>query len=176
MEIEDCYLLGDFGVSLDRAIVAEPGPLRFGDWTQQGYLHYAGSMIYHATYDHRPGDQVVLRLGEYCATTVAVHVDGALAGHIPWRAANGLDLTPHLHEGPNRIDIEVVGSPRNMLGPLHLKAGHEPWTDWRSFRTTDERYTPDYMTEPYGLFTPVQVWVSGSTEQDTLGPYLWEDR
>jgi hypothetical protein len=176
MEVEDCYLLGDFGVGLDRAIGAEPDTLRFGDWTAQGYLHYAGSMIYHATYDHRPGDQAVLRLGEYCATTVAVHVDGALAGHIPWRAANGLDLTPYLHEGPNRIAIEVVGSPRNMLGPLHLKAGHEAWTDWRSFRTTGERYTPDYVTEPCGLFTPVQICVSSSTEQDTSGPYLWEDR
>jgi hypothetical protein len=176
MEVEDCYLLGDFGVSLDRTIVAEPHTLHFGDWTQQGYLHYAGSMIYHATYEHRPDEQVLLRLGKYRATTVAVHVNGGLAGHIPWRAANGPDLTPHLQEGPNRIGIEVVGSPRNMFGPLHLKAGHEAWTDWRSFRTTGERYTSDYVTEPYGLFTPVQIWVCDPHGQNTSGPYLWEDR
>ena len=176
MEVEDCYLLGGFGVSLDRTIVAEPNTLHFGDWTQQGYLHYAGSMIYLATYDHRPGEQVMLRLGKSRATTVAVHVNGVLAGHIPWRAANALDLTPRLHEGPNRIDIEVVGSPRNMLGPLHLKAGHEAWTDWRSFRTIGERYTPDYVTEPYGLFTPVQIWVCDPHGPNTSGPYLWEDR
>ena len=176
MEIEDCYLLGDFGVSLDRALVVEPPTLHFGDWGPQGYLHYAGSMIYHAAYEHRPGEQVILELGDYRATTVAIHVDGVLAGHVPWRAANGLDLTAFLKDGPNRIDIEVVGSPRNMLGPLHLKAGHEAWTDWRSFRTTGERYTPDYVVVPYGLTSPVRLLAASPDHQDTTGPYLWEDR
>ncbi len=158
MEVEDCYLIGDFGVSIARAMVAEPDTLHFGDWCLQGYPHYAGSMIYHAEYAHRHGEQVMLTLGEHRATTVAVHVNGALAGHIPWRAANGLDLTPHLREGVNRIDIEVVGSPRNMLGPLHLRPGDERWTDWRSFRPTGERYTPDYVLVPYGLIGQVQIW------------------
>src|SRR5690606_5026070 len=129
MEVEDCYLLGDFGVGVDRAIVAEPAALRFGDWCLQGYPHYAGSIVYHATYTYQPGARVTLRLGAYAATTVAVRVNGALAGHVPWRAANGLDVTPHLRVGENAIDIEVVSSPRNMLGPLHLKPGDEAWTD-----------------------------------------------
>jgi hypothetical protein len=168
--------LGDFGVNLDRTLVAEPPTLHFGDWGLQGYLHYAGSMIYHATYEHTPGEQAILELGDYRATTVAIHVNGTLAGHIPWRAANGLDLTAFLLAGPNRIDIEVVGTPRNMLGPLHLKAGDEAWTDWRSFRTTGERYTPEYMVVPYGLMTPVRILVTSPDSPDTSGPYLWEDR
>jgi hypothetical protein len=176
MEIEDCYLLGDFGVNLDRALVVEPLTLHFGDWGPQGYLHYAGSMIYHATYEHTPGEQVILELGDFRATTVAIHVNGALAGHIPWRAANGLDLTAFLQPGPNRIDIEAVGSPRNMLGPLHLKAGDEAWTDWRSFRTTGERYTPEYVVVPYGLMTPVRILAASPAVPNTTGPYLWEDR
>jgi hypothetical protein len=176
MEVEDCYLLGDFGVNLDRVLVAEPHTLHFSDWGAQGYLHYAGSIIYHATYEHTSGEQVILELGEVRATTVAVHVNGALAGHIPWRAANGLDLTALLVGGSNRIDVEVVGSPRNMLGPLHLKAGDEAWTDWRSFRTTGERYTPDYVVVPYGLMTPVRLLAASPDAADTTGPYLWEDR
>jgi hypothetical protein len=176
MEIEDCYLLGDFGVGLDRALVAEPPTLHFGDWGPQGYLHYAGRMIYHAIYEHMPGERVILELGDYRATTVVIHVNDRLAGHIPWRAANGLDLTAFLQDGTNRIDIEVVGSPRNMLGPLHLKPGDEAWTDWRSFRTTGERYTPDYVVVPYGLMTPVRLLAASPDQQDTSGPYLWEDR
>ena len=176
MEVEDCYLLGDFGVDANRVIVAEPERLRFGDWGLQGYLHYAGSMIYHETYTHCPGEHVHLVLGSYAATTVAVHVNGVLTSHIPWRAANDLDLTPYLCEGENQIDIEVVGSPRNMLGPLHLKAGDEPWTDWRSFRTTGERYTPDYVVVPYGLLGPIQVRVWTPQATDNTEPYLWEDR
>jgi hypothetical protein len=117
-------------------------------------------MIYHTTYEHQPGERVELFLGEHKATTVAVHVNGVLAGHIPWRAANGLALTEHLRAGSNDIGIEAVGSPRNMLGPLHLSAGDEAWTDWRSFRSTSDRYTPEYMLVPYGLMGQVQIRAS----------------
>ena len=157
MELEDCFLLGDFSVSVDRAIVAEPHTLRFGDWTLQGYPHYAGSMIYHAQVCCEPGERLTLHLGEVSAVDVAVWVNGSLAGHIPWRAANGLDITPYVAPGVNNVDIEVVGSPRNMLGPLHLATGHEPWTDWRSFRRTDETYTPEYVLQPWGLMGQVKV-------------------
>jgi len=157
MEIEDCFILGDFAVSLDREIVAEPKVLHFGDWTKQGYLHYAGSMIYHGVLEHRQGESRRLWLGEFRAVGVAVVVNDALAGHIPWEAANGLDITRYLVPGTNSVDLEVVGSPRNMLGPLHLAPGREPWTEWRSFRRTDETYTPDYVVYPWGLYR--QVWV-----------------
>lgn len=47
MEVEDIYLIGQFGVDASRSIVAEPETLAFGDWCEQGYPHYCGSMIYH---------------------------------------------------------------------------------------------------------------------------------
>ncbi|MDI7276732.1 MAG: hypothetical protein QME94_12200, partial [Anaerolineae bacterium] len=157
MELEDCFLLGDFGVSIDRQIIAEPSALHFGDWTTQGYPHYAGSMIYHGRLEHEPGERVRLFLGEYKAVHVAVFVNGQLAGHIPWASANGLDITPYLGPGTNNVDIEVVSSPRNMLGPLHLAAGREPWTDWRSFRRTDDTFTPEYVLQPWGLIGQVRL-------------------
>jgi hypothetical protein len=156
-EIEDCFILGDFGVSPDRAIVAEPTVLYFGDWTKQGYLHYAGSMVYHGKVEHREGELRRLWLGEARAVHVAVIVNGTLAGHIPWVPANGLDITRCLIPGDNSVDIEVVSSPRNMLGPLHLATGREPWTDWRSFRRTDDTYTADYVVYPWGLYGQVCV-------------------
>ncbi|MBI5304720.1 MAG: hypothetical protein HY868_21480 [Chloroflexi bacterium] len=157
MELEDCFLLGDFAVSPERVIVAEPGSLHFGDWTAQGYLHYTGSMIYRGRVEHRAGETVRLWLGEYRATHVAVFVNGKLAGHIPWLAANGLDLTPYLVAGINSVDIEVVSSPRNMLGPLHRAPGYEPWTDWKSFRCTDATFTPGYVVHPWGLYGQVRL-------------------
>ncbi len=159
MELEDCYLLGGFGVSIDRAVIAEPDILHFGDWTTQGYPHYAGSMMYHSVIEHtaKEGERVRVYLGDYEAVHVAVHVNGELAGHIPWISANGLDITDHLAPGENALAIEVVSSPRNMLGPLHLATGREPWTDWRSFRRTDETYTPDYVFKSWGLVGQVRV-------------------
>jgi len=44
-----------------------------------------------------------------------------------------------------------------MLGPLHLATGREPWTDWRSFRRTDETYTPDYVLKQWGLIGQIHV-------------------
>ena len=159
MEIEDCFILGDFAVSPDRVIVAEPKTLHFGDWTMQGYLHYAGSMIYRGNVEHHAGETVRLWLGENRAVHVAIFVNGTLAGHIPWQAANArsVDITRFLVPGNNDVDIEVVSSPRNMLGPLHLAAGHEPWTDWHSFRRTDETFTPEYVVQPWGLYGQVRV-------------------
>jgi hypothetical protein len=159
MEVEDCFLLGDFGVSIGRAIIEEPQTLHFGDWTTQGYPHYAGSMIYHGHYRHQPvaGERVRLYLGDYQAVDVAVHVNGALVGHIPWASENGPDITEALGPGMNNIDIEVVSSPRNMLGPLHLATGRESWTDWRSFRRTDETFTSDYVLKGWGLIGQVRV-------------------
>ncbi len=86
-----------------------------------------------------------------------MHVNGKPAGHIPWRSANGLDITALLVPGANKVDIEVVGSPRNMLGPLHRAPEHEGWTDWRSFRRTDETFTPEYVLWPWGLMGQVRI-------------------
>jgi len=162
MEIEDCYLIGDFAVSPAREIGSEPSSLHFGDWTRQGYLHYAGGIVYHAAIDYETGTCAALVLGETRAVDVALHVNGKIVGHIPWSSANHFNLTPHLQPGSNQLGIEVVGSPRNMLGPLHLAPGRERWTDWRSFRRTDATYTPDYVVNPWGLFGQVKILITGS--------------
>jgi hypothetical protein len=159
MEVEDCYLAGDFAVSPIREIRSEPPRLHFGDWTTQGYLHYAGGMVYHASFEYDPATTATLVLGEIHAIDVAVHVNGQVVGHIPWKSANGFDLTPHLQPGANELGIEVVSSPRNMLGPLHLATGRERWTDWRSFRRTDHTYTPGYVVQPWGLVGQVRILI-----------------
>jgi hypothetical protein len=120
-------------------------------------------MIYLDTLTYEPdaalsgGRRWQLVLGEHRAVTVAVHVNGAVVGHIPWQAANGFDLTPHLRPGANELGIEVMGSPRNMLGPLHRRRGRERGTSWASFRTEGIEYTPEYVLEPYGLFEQARI-------------------
>ncbi|MFD0676289.1 MULTISPECIES: glycosyl hydrolase [unclassified Paenibacillus] len=162
MEVEDIYIIGDFGVDLDRKIVAEQETLELGDWCTQGYFHYCGSMIYHF---NLPGQnaaeaktRTLLELQGYSAVMVEVKVNGHLAGHVPWRAANLLDLAEHLQDGENRIDIEVMGSPRNMLGPFHHRSGEPSTTSWASFRKTGSDYTPEYRLLPYGLFDPIKLY------------------
>lgn len=159
MEVEDCYIIGDFGVDAKRNIVKEPDILHFGDWCLQGYFHYCGSMIYHFNFNYstNEGKKAVLELGDYSAVTVEVRVNGNTAGHIPWRAANSLDITAFLKEGANKIDIEVMGSPRNLFGPFHQAGSNTLWTDWSSFRKEGAEYTPDYVVKPYGLIGQVNI-------------------
>jgi len=95
MEVEDCYIIGEFGVDVNMNITKEPEIMHFGDWCLQGYLHYCGSMIYKFDFDYRNGcgEKAIIELGNYNAVTVEVRVNGAAAGHIPWRSANGIDIT-----------------------------------------------------------------------------------
>ncbi|MDQ0875279.1 hypothetical protein QFZ77_003938 [Paenibacillus sp. V4I3] len=160
LEVEDIYLIGDFGVDADRAVVTEPETLKFGDWCLQGYFHYCGSMIYHfdVIVENNAISRTVLELGEYSAVTVEVRVNGKTAGHVPWRAANRLDLTEHLHDGDNQVEIEVMGSPRNMLGPFHHTAGDTSTTNWASFRKEGDDYTPEYKLRSYGLFDQIKLY------------------
>ena len=86
-----------------------------------------------------------------------VRINGRPAGFIPWRAADGLDVTKHLKAGPNRVEIEVMGSPKNMLGPLHNAMGKTPWTGAGEFLRDDDRHTPDYVLWPWGLMDQVRL-------------------
>lgn len=160
MEVEDIYLIGPFGVDMDRKLVAEPSPLTLGDWCTQGYFHYCGSMVYHFEANvllPAANKRMLLELGDYSAVTVEINVNGVSAGHVPWRAANLLDITPYLSDGYNEIAIEVMGSPRNMLGPFHHVSGEPSSTSWASFRKTGSYYSPQYKVLPYGLFTPIRL-------------------
>ncbi|WJH33463.1 glycosyl hydrolase [Paenibacillus sp. CC-CFT747] len=159
MELEDCYLIGDFALDRDRRIMAEPDRLHTGDWCLQGYRHYQGSMVYHAEFVYQPeeGKRALLMLGEWSAVTIEIRVNGNTAGHVPWKAADGMDLASYLQPGLNRLDIEVTGSPRNMFGPFHDAQGHRITTNWNSFRKEGSEYTPDYVLQPYGLFSQVKL-------------------
>lgn len=159
MEIEDAFLIGDFAVDAERCIVKEPEELLLGDWCRQGYPHYCGSMIYRFEFEADPADDrpVVMEMGPYEAVTMHLTVNGRLEKAIPWRAAGTVEITDALVPGTNRIEVEVAGSPRNLLGPLHEADPNPKWTDWWSFRPTGDGYTPEYKLRPYGLAGEIRI-------------------
>jgi hypothetical protein len=152
-ELEDCYLIGDFGV--DRAtdaIGAEPAALRPGDWCDQGYPYYTGSMYYGQEVDVRlrPGERAILKVGPQYSGCVAVHVNGKLAEARAWPPYQA-DITRHLKRGRNRIEIELCGSPRNLLGPNHV-AEKRPVTTGPFTFVALWNWVPERNLVPYGLF------------------------
>lgn len=161
MELEDCYIIGDFAVNMDRAIIKEPHVLSLGDWCLQGYPYYAGSIIYKFDFQcHVEKKQkLLMEINDFSATVIDVKINERQAGFIPWKAKNILDITEFVAEDKNTAYVEVMGSMRNLLGPFHEAQGKTLVTDWSSFRTTGEEYTPDYNLKSYGIFQTINLYI-----------------
>lgn len=154
MELEDVYLCGDFAADMNGRIISEPDKLHFGDWCLQGYPNYAGSIIYRFAFesDH---EKIMLRLGEYQGTLVIVRINGGSSQYIPFASANPLPLTAR--PGRNEIEIEVVGSNRNLFGPLHQKYTGSSRIDWHDFRTEGALFSREQVLKPYGLMGQIHI-------------------
>lgn len=159
-ELEECYLIGDFGV--DRrtdAIGREPTSIQSGDWCDQGYPYYAGNLSYgqEVNLRLRSGERAVVKVGPHFGACLAVHVNRKFAGVRGW-APYEVDVTPSLKPGRNRIEIEVCGSPRNLLGPNHYPEKRPAWTGPREFVALD-RWVEERNLVSYGLFGEVVIEV-----------------
>ena len=159
MELEDCYLCGEFGVSRDRKIIPLPKEIVTGDWTIQGFLHYAGSICYEYSFDYVENKtrRIYLELEDYFGTCVTVYVNDK-AIEVPWKAVSNLDITTFLKTGMNQLVIEVMGSPRNLFGPFHLSERKRAVTNDACFRTTGAEYSSNYNVVSYGLFQPPRLY------------------
>ena len=159
-ELEECYLIGDFGVNrATDAIVPEPETITPGDWCDRGYPYYAGNLCYGQDLDLRlrTGERAVVKVGPHFGACIAVHVNGKLAGVRGW-APYEVDITRQVKSGRNRIEIEVCGSPRNLLGPNHLPEKRPAWTGPEEFVRLDE-WVEERNLVPYGLFGDVTVQI-----------------
>jgi hypothetical protein len=155
-EVEDLYLTGDFGVKLIKGkpvIVDEPQRLAVGDWCNQGYPFYAGSMVYTKTIKMRPQPRkrYAVDLTGVAASVCAVKVNGKKRRIVAW-APRQADVTSDLVDGANTIEIEVISTLRNVMGPLHNK--NRPATErvvFDSAFTDEKNWTDAYQLVPYGM-------------------------
>ena len=151
MELEDIYLIGEFGVNTEREIIAEKERIHFGDWTLQGYFHYPGSISYLFEVPKYEGEnRIILHPGEFHATLLKVKINQKEVGIILNRQQS-LDITEYMYFEMNEVEIEVVGSPRNMFGPFHQKDTGCSRISWEDFRTQNQYFTKEYIVRPYGL-------------------------
>jgi len=84
-----------------------------------------------------------------------VNVNGQRAGYIvsaPWE----YDVTSLLKRGENTIEVVVIGTLKNTLGPHH--GNHAPGSAWPSMFHNGPADGPppgrSYSTIGYGLFDP----------------------
>lgn len=159
LELENVFLIGDFGVNAQREIVKESEKLHFGDWCTQGYFHYSGSMVYTFPVPGftEVGRRVELHMGDFSATVAEVLVNGTSAGLVFGKSRRCVDITNLLQADGNTVQIKLTGSPRNLYGPFH-----QPYTgcsriSWEDFRKEGADRCDGYVLQPYGLFEQITL-------------------
>jgi hypothetical protein len=164
MELEDLYLVGDFGVRLREGdapapgrmtLVAPPKRLAVGSWVGQGLDFYGGAVTYKLTVEPPAGKRVRIRLPGIDATAAAIHCGGK-AFVLPWPPFEA-EITDALADGPNEVLVEVIGGRKNILGPLHVP--HKPWTGPGEFDPGNADWRTEYQLFDHGLMEPVVVEV-----------------
>jgi hypothetical protein len=178
MELESVYLIGDFGVSArflrfegslnGQTFNAFGGPfilgderdaLSPGDFVAEGYPFFAGAITLTAEFD-LPLERVArgaLQLQGLNAIVADVTLNGEGLGQVVWRP-HRLPTGNALKPGRNRLEVKLVNSLRNLLGPHHTKGGDGLWVGPAEF-SDETRWTDDYVLVPFGLAgITVEAW------------------
>ncbi len=174
MEIENIYLVGDFSVKtdgnfkkLDRKAVRYHGDfviscpkkrIVLNNIEQQGFPFFAGKITLKKTFEAKKGENCLLKLNQKSANVVSVAINGKNAGNILWKPYS-LDISDLIVDGENLIEIELVSSLRNLLGPHHLECGEYFKVDPASFFKYDslwcywgrQKWNDDYCFVEFGI-------------------------
>jgi len=173
-ELEPAYLLGSFTLGpAEHGFLIQPDqPLRLATdaakpgegaadagplgWNKQGHPFYSAGVSYRQKYqvDKRPGRYVV-QLPRWYGSVARVRVNGDLAGYVdapPWEC----DVTVETVNGANTVEVTVIGTLKNTLGPHHGNPGlGSAWPGM--FQRGPAPGPPpgaQYHTVGYGLFEP----------------------
>jgi hypothetical protein len=158
-ELEPVYLLGSFGLKPAARgwEIIPASPLRKGSWKDQGLPFYPEGVTYSRQYILEKGNRFAVRLGKWNGSVAAVRVNGQEAGIIGWQPYE-LDITNFVRRGPNRIDVVVYGTLKNLLGPHHNVRGKGIVTPWSFKYAPEVQPSGDkYDLEEYGLFEDFSI-------------------
>jgi hypothetical protein len=149
--IEAIYLIGDFGVSLSetnkRTLVAAPAQIGLGNYANYGMPFYTGSMTYrilpemYAGLTVEEGDQVTLS-AKFTGGCFKVTTESGtqIVGWDPYEA----DVTEAVKAGQS-IDLCVVGTRKNVFGPLHQLPAIAGACGPGNFVTGGANWTDEYV-------------------------------
>ena len=154
--VEWCYLLGDFGVTLagtHRELVRRPLRLGFGDITRQNLPHYTGNISYEIPVTTR-GGRLRVTAPHYTGAAIRVALDGEQHGYIVYPP---YELELDAPAGAHKLTLTVLGNRNNAFGPLHRADITNSWIGPDAWRTTGATWTDAYWVTPLGLRTPPRI-------------------
>ncbi|HYK91934.1 MAG TPA: glycosyl hydrolase [Acidobacteriota bacterium] len=160
-EIESVYILGDFALRpAESGFVIVPDSVpNLGAWNSQGYPFYAQGVEYTQKYRlDSPRGRYRVSLPKWYGSVAKVIVNGKPAGYVsspPWEC----DITDLIQAGHNSVQIVVMGTLKNTLGPHH--GNPALGTAWPAmFQKAPYPGPPpgaQYSTVGYGLMEPFRL-------------------
>jgi hypothetical protein len=125
-------------------------------WKHQGHPFYSQGVSYRETFNV-PSEEgrYVVSLPKWHGSVAKVLVNGQPAGFIaapPWEC----DVTRQIKRGENQVEVVVIGTLKNTLGPHH--GNHALGSAWPGMFQNGPKEGPPpgdrYSTAAYGLFEP----------------------
>jgi len=147
--------LGDFSVlpaEKGWTIGAPNKLLTIGSWKEQGLPFYSWDISYIKEFNIEKTEGTwEIDLGMWNGTIAEVYVNGNPASAIAFPPYNS-DISGLIRPGMNKIEIRVIGSLKNLLGPHHnnIRPGLASPGSWRNVKKYPSG--KEYQMIDYGLF------------------------
>jgi hypothetical protein len=130
-----------------------------GPWNEQGHPFYSAGVRYrHEFNTTKKEGSYFVSLPSWYGSVAEVVVNGKPAGHIgspPWEC----DVTSSIKPGMNTVEVLVIGTLKNTLGPHHNGPGlGSAWPGM--FQKGPASGPPpgkQYHTVQYGLYQPAKL-------------------
>lgn len=170
VELENCYLTGDFSVGYNgeysfgdrKAIFTDDGfylcqpnkEINISEITTQGYYFFRGVMELSQTVniDLIQNTRYFIEFKKLNAPAARIYINGSDAGIMAF-APFRIDVTDHLKSGDNQVVIKLYSSNRNLLGPHHSAEGESYIVTPASFmdNTSDKKLNDGYCFVKFGV-------------------------
>jgi len=151
--VENCHLLGDFGVAVQGRFARITEPVReltFGSWVHQGLPFYGGSVTYHCSVSGG-GKAAYVECAQFRQPVLSAALDGETLGVIalcPYRLPLG-----ELSAGEHKLDITAFGNRINTFGEIHNSHFVEKWYGPNAWRSDREHWSYEYRLWDCGILT-----------------------
>lgn len=157
-EIEPVYLLGDFGLrTLAKGWeIKASTPLSLGSWKDQGMPFYGHEVAYIKSFEGNAGQRYLVKLNDWKGTAAIVTVNGKEAGYIHYPPYE-LELDEGVVDGHNELEIKIIGSLKNTLGPHHGNPRPGMVSPWHWRRVAGYPPGAAYDTYDYGLMEDFDI-------------------
>ena len=157
--VEACYLLGNFGVTVqgtEKVLTDLPEKLYYGDVTRQKLPFYGGNITYTTNVETLDGE-LHMEISAYRGALIRVWIDGHDCGTLfaaPYRINCG-----KVSAGSHEIKCLLYGTRENTFGALHHFDSTERWYGPNLWRTEGNKWSYEYQVTKYGILKAPEIWI-----------------